>query len=860
MKKLHIISHTHWDREWYLPFEKHRHKLIDLINELINLLESNPDFKSFHLDGHTIILEDYLEIFPKMRERLTKLIKDKRIIIGPWYVLQDEFLTSGEANIRNLQIGISVAKEFGEPLMLGYFPDSFGNIAQAPQILKGFNIDRACFGRGLFPVGYNNTVLGNDKKFNSEMIWESPDGSQVTSVLLANWYHNAMELPIEDDLLKERINQIIDQTSKYASTKHLLGMNGCDHQPIQQNLPEVIKKAGLLFKDTEIIISDFEQYFDAIMKEKPKLRTHRGEIVSQYTDGYYTLVSTASSRIYTKQLNYQAQSLLTHITEPIASLDLLLNSNSQANMLIYTWKKLMEIHTHDTICGCSTDRVHEDMVVITKKSIDASESIRDKAYENFSLGVRNTNNIIVFNGNSKKKKQLVTAIIDFPEDKTNLFFNLHDENDNLVEISVKNLGRTFTYDLPKDRFREVVYTNRYEISFVSSMNGIGFKNYKLSLIEEPLDLNHNFIIDKDTYESETLKIKINKNGSFDLHDKIINKKIYNQNIYEDTGDMGNEYEYFQSEDKNTILSNNTISSHKLFSVDKHSLQIEITSTLNIPRKLDGKNRSLENVAFDIKTYLTIYHHNRRVDINIVMDNHAENHRFRALFNLNNDIKQVIAEGQFALINRPTHPWEGWKNPSYLNRFETFVLAQNDSEGLLVASKGLHEYELDRKGYKLAITLLRSVGELGDWGVFPTPEAQCLGKQSAQLMIMLYDDGHDKHIAINEAYTYAHSPMIAKQGILSKSLPEQFIEVEGDFIYQSALKPAEDENGVILRVFSLKEEKTTFIVKSSNENLKIIECNMAEEKINKENILNKEQTIKAMEIKTFRITNNKKEII
>ena len=119
MKKvLHIISHSHWDREWYMSFEEHHMRLIELIDSIIEKMENDNRYRYFHLDGQMIVIEDYLAVRPEMRERFFKLIREDRIQVGPWYVLQDEYLTSGEANIRNMTEGLKICNENGfEPVM-----------------------------------------------------------------------------------------------------------------------------------------------------------------------------------------------------------------------------------------------------------------------------------------------------------------------------------------------------------------------------------------------------------------------------------------------------------------------------------------------------------------------------------------------------------------------------------------------------------------------------------------------------------------------------------------------------------------------------------------------------------------------
>jgi mannosylglycerate hydrolase len=148
-----IVSHTHWDREWYLPYQKFRAKLINVMDEIIEILNKSEKFKSFTLDGQTVILEDYLEIKTERRKDIENLVKKERLLIGPWYIQMDEFLEGDEAIIRNLLIGIKIALEFGKVMLIGYVPDSFGHIAQLPQILQGFNIDSFIFTRGMGDEG-----------------------------------------------------------------------------------------------------------------------------------------------------------------------------------------------------------------------------------------------------------------------------------------------------------------------------------------------------------------------------------------------------------------------------------------------------------------------------------------------------------------------------------------------------------------------------------------------------------------------------------------------------------------------------------------------------------------------------------
>lgn len=237
-------------------------------------------------------------------------------------MLQDEFLTSGEANLRNLLIGHMDARPFELISKTGYFPDSFGNMGQAPRILQQAGITNAIFGRGVKPTGFNNGVSENDTYESpySEMIWRSPDGSEVLGVLFANWYCNGMEVPADPAAAKAYWDKNLADAGKFASTPHLLFMNCCDHQPIQTDLSEAIRTASSLYPDVEFVHSNFDDFLKALEGSLPgDLVTVEGELRSQHTDGWGTLVNTASSRVYLKQLNQSGQTLLEKVAEPLAA-------------------------------------------------------------------------------------------------------------------------------------------------------------------------------------------------------------------------------------------------------------------------------------------------------------------------------------------------------------------------------------------------------------------------------------------------------------------------------------------------------------------------------------------------------------
>lgn len=303
-KKVYIISHSHWDREWYMAYEQHHMRLVALMDDLLHLFKTNPDFHSFHLDGQTIAIDDYLEVRPEKREEVQAAITAGKLKIGPFYILQDDFLISSESNTRNMLVGLEESRKWGDPVMLGYFPDTFGNMGQAPQMMKEGGIEAAAFGRGVKPTGFNNVVI-NDEKYTSqfsEMWWEGADKSKIFSLLFANWYSNGNEIPVEKEAAQAFWKEKLADAEQFTSTDHILMMNGVDHQPVQMDVTDAIKVANDLYDDYEFIHSSFDEYLEAVMNDVPAdLSTVSGELTSQETDGWYTLANTASARIYLKQ-------------------------------------------------------------------------------------------------------------------------------------------------------------------------------------------------------------------------------------------------------------------------------------------------------------------------------------------------------------------------------------------------------------------------------------------------------------------------------------------------------------------------------------------------------------------------------
>ena len=373
MQKLYVVSHTHWDREWYEPFQVYRARLVRCVDKLLDIFATDPDYKYFLLDGQTIVLEDYLEVQPDRAQVLRDLVCAGKLQIGPWYVLPDEFLVSGEAIVRNLLRGIRSARDFGDTMSVGYIPDPFGHISQMPQILRGFKIGAAVFRRGLADEP-------------TELWWQAPDGTQVLACYLRDGYDNAAWLGHDGASFVRNIDKVWHSLAPHAVTSNILLMNGTDHMGPWADLSHLLRVAREQISGVEIIHASLPMYVTQAQKEiterKIELDVVHGEL--RNPKRHHLLPGVASTRMWIKQRNAHLQMLLEKWAEPFAAFaDLEIRSwklevgnttvqsptsnfqppTSNLQLLALAWKYLLQNHPHDSICGCGVDQTHAEMAL-----------------------------------------------------------------------------------------------------------------------------------------------------------------------------------------------------------------------------------------------------------------------------------------------------------------------------------------------------------------------------------------------------------------------------------------------------------------------------------------------------------------
>jgi len=760
----HVISHTHWDREWYLPFETFRSELVDLINELLTILEQNNDF-IFHLDGQSIILQDFLEIYPDKKELLKKFIKSKNILIGPWYVLSDQFLSSGEATIRNLLYGIRDVREFGEPMMVGYLPDQFGQIAQLPQILKGFNIHYAILGRGI-QDGF------------AEHNWHSLNGDSVLTICMTSWYNNAQRIPEKNT--NEYLDKIFEKQKKTSLSGHILLMNGCDHLFVQKDLPDVIKKITNSDK-YEIAQSSLQNVFKEIDSLKKTFPIYFGELRDD--NNKQILSGTLSSRVYLKLQNYSVQTKIEKILEPLATISSLLNKTKYPfEKLKYAWKLLIQNHAHDSICGCSIDDVHKEMEI---RSLKVNQLV-DKLTENIKNPPHSEINkedlfLNLVNLTSYERSEVVEAIIEIPlgpistdpgakpiiEKEINSFKLFNDEEE--ISFNILEASNVENFVLSRNDIPLLQAVKRFKILLNVSMKPFSAKAYKVIPVKEAVNKN------SKSFDNSSFKLSLNKNGTFNacFKDKEFNN-LHQLTIEEDFGD---EYNFEAKAESCTPLP---ISSEWKV-IEENSLR---------------KKLKLESDMITIQ--ITHYSNTNRIDFKTKINSNLKNKRIRLHFPTNLSTNCIVADTPFGVIERARQPLD-WKDCAFNQPLYNFIDHNNGKYGLSFFGGGLASYELYKDGNGFAVDLIRAVGRLSSvhsHAHLETPDAQCNREIEFNYSVYVHDVESD----VFEEQIKHQVPILSYESKMKMEF-QQLLNISPELVLSSFKRSEDNEKMFILRLFN-----------------------------------------------------------
>jgi len=755
-RRIAIVPHTHWDREWYKSYQDFRLNLVDLVDALIPLLESDDSYPYFMLDGQMAVVDDYLEVRPENEGRLRALAAAGRISMGPWYILMDEFLASGETIIRNMQMGLLRGAAFGGTMDVGYLPDMFGHIAQMPQILR-----EAGFAHTVVWRGVPSSVT------QSAFFWESPDGSQVRAEYLPVGYGNAAALPDDAKSLVHRTADHLEEVGDLVKGD-LLAMNGSDHLLPQPFLGRVVAEANDLQDDYFFEVTSLPKFLATAPTEG--LELVQGELRSGFRANM--LMGVTSNRVDVKRRGWDAERELERRAEPLAAL-FQAPSEYPQRMLELAWKEMVRNSAHDSICACSVDDVNDAVMHRYAEARTIATGLADRATKAFALSLPEAGPYVL-NAIPRPRAATVELVVPAAEpasadvqvisERTALPGSMvldtqtvrtvlgmlqgpqidHDawiheviveEDEEGISITL-SVGSEERHNVKIAEAKQDIYTRigarpdavvrigmdqppiRRIAARVNQVEGYGWMPF------EPAPLTHPVTASKPgepvSLTNGLVTVEIDEaNGTFALNGKA----GYGHLV--DGGDLGDSYNYSPPLKDSFVDAPRSVTVRVLESGPVRA-RVETVSSYMWPSFIDGTSQArVGELPVDIKTVLEVRADEAVIRVTTSFTNPSRDHRLRVHLPLPEPAQTSQAECAFTVVERGLTQ-EGRSDEFGLPTAPArrFVSAG----GLTVVHDGVCEYELidiattpdGDAASTIALTVLRSTGMLSRLGMAYRP--------------------------------------------------------------------------------------------------------------------------------------------
>ena len=835
-RRVAVVPHTHWDREWYSPFQVFRLRLVDLLDEFLPRLEADLSYARFLLDGQMALVDDYLEVRPEAEPVLVRLAASGRLSMGPWYTLPDEFLVSGETHVRNLQLGLERAAAFGGAMEVGYLPDMFGHVAQMPQILRQFGFEHAVVWRGV-PAAVDRTAFW----------WTAPDGSTVRAQYLPNGYGNGAAVPDDAKALVRRVGALVAELGDLL-VGDVLFMNGTDHQVPQPWLGRVVAEANDLQDDYRFVITSLAEYLAGAPTEG--LASWTGELRSGARANL--LMGVASNRVDVKQAAARAERALERRAEPLSAL-FVPAARWPAALLGVAWRQVLRNAAHDSVCACSADEVVDAVLHRYAEARQVADGLAQRALGALAQSLAEAGTYVV-NPSARRRGGVVELVLPGDQapvgaqvleafaggpgdtrrvrssDVAALLGEIHggrlgdgsfvraidvEEDDGGVAVVLRagptRLGgptveesRRELYALLGER-RDAWYRVRVErqprqrlLVRVDDVPGYGWHRWTPEGSETA---RHPVDVHGTTMENGLARVTV------DLHDGTFGLgAATGLGRLVDDGDQGDTYNYSPPA-RDVVVDRPEAVEVEIVEHGPVRGLLEVRAAYRWPERVDdapgarvGERRTL------VTTRLALHAGEPFVRVTTSFDNQSRDHRLRAWFPLPEPATTSRAECAFAVVERGLEAEGGPSEPALATwPSRRFVSAG----GLTIGHEGLLEYELVDGGRALALTLLRATGMLSRGPMTNRPEPagprhvlrgpQMQGPVSVSYVVA--GDGVDPYALVDDAFLPL--AIVAAPGGGWRPSRGGALEVDGAQV--SAL--VRTAGGLELRVFNPTAEAT-----------------------------------------------------
>jgi alpha-mannosidase len=835
-KRIFVVPHSHWDREWYFTIEDSNVLLIENLDYLIDVLERDKQFHAYVFDAQVSVVEEYLNIRPEQRERLEKLITEKRIFIGPWYTQSDSLLVNKESLIRNLLYGTRIANKMGHSMKIGYLPDIFGQNAYLPSIFRGFDIEYSILQRGIYTDQLKN---------NLNFVWKSPDGKTVKANNIFLGYGPGKFLSADDQYFKNRLLPMIEKLAEMnRNSNEILLPAGGDQVLVRKELPQVVVQLNQKDPKYEYVLSDYETFMEQTWAEESKFQNViEGELIASQQSRIHNTIR--SQRYDIKQLNYLVENKILYVLEPLAVIGHKLGLKYPQAWLDKVWKLLFDVHAHDSIGGCNSDdtnnnilarlnqvsRIADGLLNIIKKQITWAVSQQ--------LGKENI--LVIFNTLPKSYSGSVESVLFTKKP----LFSLYSLDGLAIPFDIVEQrqipgGKKIVVTAQGEQEIELPGYFRTAINIqAENIPAMGYTTY--SVLEEGTEVYRLTRVTDTTIANEQYRLSFDK-GYLNLHNLQTGQTLENFLCFEDVADAGDSYDYSPLRDDQPIL----LREAKLIDVIKGKFvqKMIVSYRCTLPNDLTERQNGKCTKNFEILTTFELRQREPLLRVSHEINNTVCDHRLRAIFKTPvQNITHSYADQAFGIVSRPVkNPYlQNWREQKFAEApipiypLENFVAIREKNATFAVITRGIKEYEVLTATDELAITLYRSVGVLGRddllWRpgrasgindkVVYTPDAQLQKTLNFEYAIYMSDTAFKPQdlFYLTDIYTARHTTYQLQHLNTFEDRLERFdipkpiaqlpasyslFKIDNDSIFMSVCKRAYEDEGTIVRLFNPTE--------------------------------------------------------
>lgn len=684
MNKVHLIGHTHWDREWYFTAKDSYVLMSEVFKRVVDDLETNESV--YILDAQSSILEDFINFVPTYKERTINLIKQGRLIVGPWYTQTDCIYVGAESIIQNLKIGKQIERKYGGNSNIAYLPDTFGFNSQMPSILNACSIDQAIIRRG---VDYQ--YHGVTPYFK----WQSENNDSLKTIHLYKGYGELGHLTLDK---QEKLEKYIDYIKSYSNseTTNFICLCGGDQTEINSNHATNIKLLNSNNQSKyEYIDSSIETFFESLSDED--FSKYSGDLRLGRFDRVHR--SIGSSRYDIKTRNYELENYLYKTVNPLIAIAKQFEIDIEQELITFCIKKLAENQAHDSMGGCVTDEVYEDIKYRYKEVKEILDGIVNTiTYRIHELLDLNPNQLIIFNTSAVNEKiNKSIEIISY---------------DNMIDLDVDH--QVIKIEKVSD-FSEQGYHNLFTVKILGEIPTFGFKVVTISKLTTKF-------ITEDVKQVKVGNVEIEKNES-NFSIKVFGKPIDNFISFADCGNDGDTYDFspLRGDCELIFEKADQVSLEKVGEDAILNLEYNLELPVNLEHRIT--NTKKETLKVNVLAHFSC---EDNVNLKIHVDNNVLSHRLRILINSAINSNKHIRSVPFTSIIDTDHELqiENFEAKGFvednldLKVLDNTVTKYSDEYSLTVKSHGLKEYQII--GSKIAVTLFATTSEFGKGDLLSRP--------------------------------------------------------------------------------------------------------------------------------------------